>query len=211
MRLDRRIAPERKACGKGGCIMSDIFEAAKMLDMRTVAEYYGLSVNRHGRGLCPFHSEKTPSFTAYPDGRGFYCYGCGNGGDAITFVSKLFDLSPIESLKRLNADFTLGLDFDSPIDTETIKKRRAEVRLVKDFDEWEKYTFRIVCRFSHVLKDAIHKLAPKSPDDEPNPAWVYALSNISRIEYWLEILTFGDYQEKIQFYKNAAEEVNAID
>ena len=38
------------------------------------------------RGLCPFHNEKTPSFTVYPDTQNYYCFGCGNGGDVITFI-----------------------------------------------------------------------------------------------------------------------------
>ena len=40
-------------------------------------------------GLCPFHSEKTPSFYVYPDTQSFYCFGCGAGGDAITFTKKI--------------------------------------------------------------------------------------------------------------------------
>ena len=39
-------------------------------------------------GLCPFHNEKTPSFTVYPENGSYYCFGCGQGGDVITFVMK---------------------------------------------------------------------------------------------------------------------------
>ena len=47
---------------------------------------------RRGRtavGLCPFHGEKTPSFTVYPETASFYCFGCGAGGDVITFIKKI--------------------------------------------------------------------------------------------------------------------------
>ena len=37
-------------------------------------------------GLCPFHNEKTPSFTVYPESESFYCFGCGAGGEAISFI-----------------------------------------------------------------------------------------------------------------------------
>ncbi len=44
------------------------------------------------KGLCPFHSEKTPSFTVYPGSQSFYCFGCGAGGDVITFTMKYHNL-----------------------------------------------------------------------------------------------------------------------
>ena len=51
-----------------------------------------VQLKRKGRlygGLCPFHSEKSPSFYVYPDTQSFYCFGCGAGGDAITFAKKI--------------------------------------------------------------------------------------------------------------------------
>ncbi len=59
---------------------------------------------RRGRNyvcLCPFHSEKTPSCTVYPENQSFYCYGCGAGGDVITFAMKIENLSYIEAVKFL--------------------------------------------------------------------------------------------------------------
>ena len=70
---------------------------------------YGIEVNRHGFARCPFHSEKTASFKAYPGPRGFHCFGCGASGSVIDLVMKLFDESVGDACKRLNDDFRLGL------------------------------------------------------------------------------------------------------
>ena len=54
-------------------------------------------------GLCPFHSEKTPSFYVYPDTQSFYCFGCGAGGDAIAFAKKINSIDYPEAVKLLAA------------------------------------------------------------------------------------------------------------
>lgn len=51
---------------------------------------------------CPFHNEKTPSFCCYEDGKGFFCYGCGVGGDAITLVRKLHNMGFREAVNFIN-------------------------------------------------------------------------------------------------------------
>ncbi len=71
-----------------------------------IEEVIGSYVNlkRAGRnlnGLCPFHNEKTPSFTVYPDTQSFYCFGCGAGGDVFTFTRKAENLDYLEAVKRL--------------------------------------------------------------------------------------------------------------
>ena len=53
------------------------------------------------RGLCPFHSEKTPSFTVFPTENSFYCFGCGVGGDSITFVRRTENLDYQDAVERL--------------------------------------------------------------------------------------------------------------
>ena len=63
-----------------------------------------VSLKRAGsnlKGLCPFHSEKSPSFTVYPQDNSFYCFGCGAGGDAITFVRKRENLDYPDAVEFL--------------------------------------------------------------------------------------------------------------
>ena len=52
-------------------------------------------------GLCPFHSEKSPSFHVYPDNQSFYCFGCGAGGDVVTFIRRIENLEYVEALRFL--------------------------------------------------------------------------------------------------------------
>src|SRR5256885_16572524 len=58
-------------------------------------------VGRAYSGLCPFHSEKTPSFTVDPDRRTYHCFGCGRHGDVFTWLEELDGLEPVEALKIL--------------------------------------------------------------------------------------------------------------
>ncbi|MBE6680142.1 MAG: DNA primase [Ruminococcaceae bacterium] len=53
------------------------------------------------QGLCPFHSEKSPSFTVFTGTQGYYCFGCGAGGDVITFVRQVENLDYVSSLEFL--------------------------------------------------------------------------------------------------------------
>lgn len=72
-------------------------------DIETVISPY-VNLKRNGRilkGLCPFHNEKTPSFTVYPDSGSFYCFGCQVGGDIFTFTKLIENLDYIEAVKLL--------------------------------------------------------------------------------------------------------------
>lgn len=72
-------------------------------DIETAVSQY-VNLKRRGKnlvGLCPFHSEKTPSFTVYPENGSFYCFGCGVGGDVFTFTGLIENLDYIEAVKLL--------------------------------------------------------------------------------------------------------------
>ena len=81
-------------------MISDLFlqELKNNSDIEQIVSSY-VQLKRRGRvlsGLCPFHSEKSPSFTVYPDNQSFYCFGCGAGGDVITFIRRIENLEYVE-------------------------------------------------------------------------------------------------------------------
>src|SRR5437879_2068336 len=89
-----------KGSSAGGDFKSQVLQAIDIVDVvsRTVA------LKRRGKdyvGLCPFHQEKTPSFTVSPSKQFFHCYGCKAGGDAISFVMKRDRLEFLDALKFL--------------------------------------------------------------------------------------------------------------
>ena len=72
-------------------------------DITEIVSSY-VSLKRRGRnmvGLCPFHGEKTPSFNIYTENGSFYCFGCGVGGDVISFIMKIENLDYVEAVKYL--------------------------------------------------------------------------------------------------------------
>ena len=72
-------------------------------DITEIVSSY-VSLKRRGRnmvGLCPFHGEKTPSFNVYTENGSFYCFGCGVGGDVITFIMKIENLDYVDAVKFL--------------------------------------------------------------------------------------------------------------
>ena len=86
-----------------------IFEIVKEnVNLREAAELYGIDVNRYGKALCSFHNDRHPSLYVADDH--YYCFACGEHGDVIDFVGRLFQLSPYDAARKLMADFHLSPD-----------------------------------------------------------------------------------------------------
>ena len=92
---------------------ANIFEAVKTgVSVRDAAECYGIRSNHAGMACCPFHDDHTPSMKLNEDY--FYCFGCGAGGDVITFTARLFKLRPYEAARKLASDFNIPVDIPLP-------------------------------------------------------------------------------------------------
>ena len=100
--------------------------------VKLVSGYLTLKKAGHDRfiGLCPFHTEKTPSFGVSPSKGLYHCFGCGKGGDAIGFLRDVEHLEFSEAVERLAKDvgFTLRYEGDTPAERRVASKRQAMVR-----------------------------------------------------------------------------------
>jgi len=80
--------------------VEEVKNRASIVDL--VSEYVTLKkAGRNFVGLCPFHKEKTPSFTVTPDRQMFYCFGCGEGGNVFAFLMKISQMTYPEAIRHL--------------------------------------------------------------------------------------------------------------
>lgn len=103
-----------------------IQELLDKIDIEQVISSH-ISLKRRGKnlvGLCPFHNEKTPSFTVYPESRSFYCFGCGAGGDVISFVRRMDNLDYVEAVKSVAQMAGMSMPEDGYDDTLSKQRMR---------------------------------------------------------------------------------------
>ncbi len=132
-------------------------ETIEEVRMRTdivevISEY--VTLQRKGKnywGLCPFHSEKTPSFTVTPEKQMFYCFGCNVGGNIFTFLMKKENWSFVESVKSLASRYGVSLP-----EKEQSPHEREENRLRRRFEEINEWA-----------ASYFHDLLLRLPEGEP--------------------------------------------
>lgn len=97
----------------------------ELVRLTDVLARYNLTPNRAGFLHCPFHSgDRDASLKIYPDTDSWYCFGCGEGGDVIDFVARMERCGFADALKRLNADFCLGLEEKQSL--RNVRQRKQE-------------------------------------------------------------------------------------
>lgn len=175
--MNRRRAADEPVRRHTG-LPPELFERiVQSVSMQAAAERYGLNPDRRGWCCCPFHSEKTPSLKIYPDAGGFYCFGCGAGGDVLTFAEQLFGLKPVDAARRLDADFSLGL-FASPAPADTgWQRRKAEREAAATRKERRLWAIALCLK-------AIHDLPlPRPGDDDYAAHYALQQANAEWLEY----------------------------
>ena len=196
--------------------MDNVFEEIKSkLDIVEVMEFYGVELSRNNKACCPFHTEKTPSFSISKEKQYFHCFGCGVGGDTIAFVQKLFNLpSPIQAAKRLNSDFSLGLNLaphkQTRAETAENERRQRKKVLISSWDSWKNKALKQLISRERFYKQAQKRFAPKHPNDEFNPIFVKACQSLEYLSFLIDELMAVDEIEREktwqEFFLNNGEE-----
>lgn len=109
----------------------DLYRKVKeAVTIQQAAEYCGLKMGPKGICLCPFHTDKNPSLKLYPDGKGFYCFACGAGGDQINLVARYYQIGNWEAARRLAAAFAVPLrapvSYREKREAALVRERRQE-------------------------------------------------------------------------------------
>jgi DNA primase len=109
-----------------GILDEDVARVREATDLVALAgEHIALKrVGRNYQGLCPFHAEKSPSFSISPDKGVFFCFGCNKRGDAITFIREVEHLDFVEAVERLAARSGITLRYDDASFSEERKKKQ---------------------------------------------------------------------------------------
>ena len=172
----------------------NLFQNVKYgVSCREAAERYGVSVNRQGKALCPFHNDRHPSLYVADDH--YYCFACGEHGDVIDFVGRLFQLSPYGAARKLMADFHLSPDKPPSAAALHAKRIRTEAQ---QLIENERLCFSVLSDYARVLRDWKVRYAPRTQDEPLHERFIEACRNLDQTEYYLDILCAGDSHERAE-------------
>ncbi len=163
-------------------------------DITDVVSSY-VTLKRRGRnfvGICPFHSEKTASFNVYPENGSFYCFGCGVGGDVITFIEKIENLDYIESLKFLSARASIQMPENDKKSEELSNLKR---RIYEANRESARYFHRSL--YSKAGKEALSYLYNRGLNDNTIKRFGLGYSPKSKYELINHLITLGFNQSEI--------------
>lgn len=185
----------------------NVFDAIKQsVTTKQAAEMYGLKVHRNNMVSCPFHNDKTPSMKV--DNR-FHCFGCGTDGDVIDFVSRLYGISSLEAAQKIASDFGISYDVKSAVTKpKKIICRKTDAQI---YAEAEQRCFRVLSDYYHLLKKWEIDYAPSIDDETWHPLFVEALQKKSHLEYLLDILVFGEIEEKALLVMEYGKEVASLE
>lgn len=187
-----------------------IREIKSKIDILTIVEESTLHLRKRGRnfiGLCPFHSEKTPSFTVNPQKNIFKCFGCGVSGDLINLYAQLNGIKNRKAVSELAQRIGLSGKKLTKKQKKEASKRQEDRTLEKQFEQEYKCLFYYLCN----LRDYMKVKAKNYKDIDrvvQDPILIRYYHESAYQEYLLEGLLAGlldelDFDQQIDFFESA--------
>ena len=183
-------------------------EVKERVTAREVMERAGIVFNRNNMCRCPFHQDKTASMKVKPTDKKYFCFGCGEKGDAIDFVAKYYNRSPREAAMQIADEF--GIIYDSSVRSPP-KPVRREKSPMQILEETKTKTYRVLSDYLHLLKEWKVSHAPKTPEEEWKAEFIEACQQTEKINYYLDLLVFGELQDRIEFLLDSGKDVKRIE
>ena len=172
---------------------SDIIKQS--ITMYDVLNRCGLQLDRHNSMCCPLHKEKTPSFKVYTDGSRFKCFGCGIGGDVITFAIRYYSLSYGQAIMRLASDFSIPLagirQMSAQERIRAIEERRARKQAAEERKrEYDRLfdAYSSACDEFARLEGNLIRYKPKTADEPFNELYCEAVHKLPYQRYKCDML-----------------------
>jgi hypothetical protein len=180
--------------------MPSLFDTGRGIPSADAAERAGIPLVRRGGGLwacCPLHGEKTPSMKFYEGDRGWACFGCHRGGDAVRLYAELYRVEPVEAARMLAAAFGIAVDEApraGPPPAPVAGRRHAERAAEINFDR----LWSAACDEKWKAEAALDGLRAAGAADWDNPVFVAALKVRSLAEERLDALACYGLAEKLE-------------
>lgn len=167
-------------------------EVREHVTPRAVMERASIAFNRSNMCRCPFHQDKTASMKVKPQDKKYFCFGCGEKGDAIDFAAKYYNLSPLEAAMQIAGEF--GIVYDSSVRSppKPIKRQKSPKQIL---EEAKTKTYRVLSDYLHLLKEWERNFRPESMENI-DERYVEAVQNLAKVEFQLDILLWGAEAEK---------------
>jgi DNA primase len=159
-------------------------------DIVHIIEQEGIELKR-GKALCPFHSERTPSFIVNRNKQTFHCFGCGESGDVISFIMKLKDITFKDALVYL------GIKSGQPVKIDPAIAREKQIQ--KDYETAINNLYENLCQQSREL----HKVRiqvkenPGALTEQGAAYFAERMGRLAEIDFKLDTLLKGNFEDNI--------------
>jgi len=192
--------------------MSGIFDAVREIPCVDAAEKLGWRLKRHGKRAwtqCPFHGDKTASLCLYEGDRGFYCFGCHEGGDAVRLYEKALGVPPVQAATQLAADFGITATKGA------VRHSRApsEYNLRRALEKKRNERYRALSNLRWQTNASLTAMAhaARTPEDKDRlwdkPDFCRLLMARSRADEGLDLLDNLTTQETLEYFQEVGREL----